>query len=54
MATPGFIMDCTAALYHADEPEEVCAKPPTEWIAKQIESDQPNDVMWRLKNQLPG
>ncbi len=43
-------MDCTSAFYHADEPEE----PPPEWIAKQIESDQPSDVMWRLKKQLPG
>ena len=49
-----FIMDCTSAFYHADEPEEVYVKPPPEWIAKQIESDQPNDVMWRLKKQLSG
>ncbi len=49
-----FIIDCTSAFYHADELEEVYVKPTPEWIAKQIESDQPNDVMWRSKKQLPG
>ncbi len=49
-----FIMDCTSALNHADEPEEVCVNPPAEWIAKQIDQDLPSDVMWRLKKQLPG
>ena len=49
-----FIMDCTSAFYHADEPEEVYVRPPPEWIAKQIEADLPDDVMWRLRNQLPG
>ena len=42
-----FIMDCTSAFYHADEPEEVYVKPPPEWIAMQIEQHLPNDVMWR-------
>ena len=32
-----FIMDCTSAFYHADEPEEVYAKPAPQLIAKQIE-----------------
>mgnify|MGYP002173304101 FL=1 len=49
-----FIMDSTSAFYHADEPEEVYVKPPAEWIAKQIELGQPNDVVWKLKKQLPG
>ncbi len=49
-----FIMDCTSAFYHADEPEEVYVKPPPEWIAKQIEHDLPSDVTWRLRKQLPG
>jgi hypothetical protein len=49
-----FIMDCTSAFYHADEPEEVYVKPPPDWIAKQIDQDLPNDVMWRLRRQLPG
>jgi hypothetical protein len=49
-----FIMDCTSAFYHSDEPEEVYVRPPPERIAKQIKADLPSDVMWRLRKQLPG
>ena len=49
-----FIMDCTSAFYHADEPEEVYVKPPASWTAKQIELNLPNAVMWRLRKHLPG
>ena len=49
-----FFADCIKAYYQADQLEEVCVKPPIEYLRLLTKLGRDSDIMWRLKKMLPG
>ena len=48
-----FFADCVKAYYQADQLEEVCVKPPKEYIRLLIKLGRDPEVMWKLRKMLP-
>ena len=49
-----FFADCIKAYYQADQIEEVCVAPPSEYLAARAALGLRTDVLWYLKKMLPG
>ena len=49
-----FAADCVKAYYQADQIEEVCVAPPSEYLALRVTLGLRTDVLWYLKKMLPG
>ena len=49
-----FFADCVKAYYQADQLEEVCVKPPKEYLRLLEKLGRDPDVMWKLRKMLPG
>ncbi len=49
-----FAADCIKAYYQADQIEEVCVAPPSEYLALRATLGLRTDVLWYLKKMLPG
>jgi hypothetical protein len=49
-----FVADCVKAYYQAEQTEEVCVKPPVEYLRLLAKLGRSTDIMWKLKRMLPG
>ena len=49
-----FVADCVKAYYQADQLEEVCVKPPLEYLRLLEKLGKNSDVKWKLLKMLPG
>ena len=49
-----FVADCVKAYYQADQLEEVCVKPPAEYLRLLEKLGKDSNVMWKLLKMLPG
>ncbi len=49
-----FVADCVKAYYQADQLEEVCVRPPLEYLKLLEKLGRDSNIMWRFRKMLPG